>query len=61
MDDLSGGWFALVVGVQLFILVSLVLLGFRLVKVIKSQNNNMLLAPGLKDKLKQLFGRSPKS
>ena len=61
MGDLSGGWFALVVGVQLFILVSLVLLGFRLVKVIKSQNNNMLLAPDLKVKLKKMFGRSPKS
>ncbi len=61
MDDLSGGWVALVAIVQVIVFLSLVYFGFRLVKVIKSQNNNVLLAPDITAKLKKLFGRSPKS
>lgn len=60
MADLSSGWLALIVVVQVVVFIVLALLMVKLVKVIKSQNNGVLLPPDVSAKLKKLFGGKPK-
>ncbi len=57
---MSTGVFALVVFLQVVVFVMLVLVMIRLVKVIKSQNNGMVLPPDVSKKLRKMFGRPPK-
>ncbi|CAN5815142.1 hypothetical protein BH23ACT12_BH23ACT12_02880 [soil metagenome] len=61
MEGLSGGWFALIIVGQILVFVLLALLAVKLVKVIKSQNNGMILPPDLSAKLRKRFKRSGKS
>jgi hypothetical protein len=61
MGDLSPGWLVLILVVQVFVLVALTLLALKVLKVIKSQNNGMVLPPDLSAKLRNLFKRSGKS
>lgn len=56
MSDLSTGIFAFFIFMQVAIFLALVFLAFRLVKVIKSQNNGKLLSP---ETLKRLRGKGP--
>lgn len=60
MGDLSPGLLAVVVILQVIVLVMLVLVMVKLVKVIKSQNNGVVLPPDVSEKLRKLFGRKPK-
>lgn len=60
MGDLSGGWLALILAGQVLVFVLLALLAVKLVKVIKSQNNGMILPPDLSAKLRKKFKRSSK-
>lgn len=59
MGDLSP-WFILLVVIQVLVFVFLVLLMFRLVKVIKAQNNGKVLPPDLGASLRRLFSRGKK-
>lgn len=61
MGDLSPGWVALILMVQVAVFVALFLIGMKVLKVIKSQNNGMVLPPDLSAKLRNLFKRSGKS
>lgn len=58
MEGISGGWLTLILVGQVVIFVSLSLLAVKLVKVIKSQNNGMILPPDLSAKLRKRFKRS---
>lgn len=58
MEGISGGWLTLILVGQIVIFVSLALLAVKLVKVIKSQNNGMILPPDLSEKLRKRFKRS---
>lgn len=57
MEGLSAGWLTLILVGQVAIFVLLVLLTVKLVKVIKSQNNGMILPPDLSAKLRKRFKR----
>jgi hypothetical protein len=61
MGDLAPGWIALILAIQVTVFVALLLLGLKVLKVIKSQNNGMVLPPDLSAKLRNLFKRSGKS
>ncbi len=58
MEGLSAGWLTLILVGQVVIFVLLSLLAVKLVKVIKSQNNGMILPPDLSAKLRKRFKRS---
>lgn len=61
MSDLSPGWLVLILVLQVTVFIALSLLAFKVVKVIKAQNNGMVLPPDLSAKLRKLFRRSGKS
>jgi hypothetical protein len=58
VEGLSAGWLTLILVGQVVIFVLLSLLAVKLVKVIKSQNNGMILPPDLSAKLRKRFKRS---
>lgn len=55
MGDLNPGWIALIVTGQVLVFVALVLIFIRLLKVIKSQNNGVVLPPDVTQKLRKMF------
>lgn len=55
MADLAPGWIALLVAGQVFVFVALVLIFIKLLKVIKSQNNGVVLPPDVTQKLRKMF------
>jgi hypothetical protein len=61
VGDLSTGWLVLILVVQVAVFIALSLLALKVVKVIKSQNNGMVLPPDISAKLRKLFKRSGKS
>lgn len=61
MGDLSPGWLVLILVLQVIVFIALSLLALKVLKVIKSQNNGMVLPPDLSAKLRKLFKRSGKS
>ena len=60
MDNLPAGLLVLIVALQVVVFIFLVLVMIRLVKVIKSQNNGVVLPPDVSEKLRKIFGRSRK-
>jgi len=60
LDNLPAGLLVLIVALQVVVFIFLVLVMIRLVKVIKSQNNGVVLPPDVSEKLRKIFGRSRK-
>lgn len=60
MGNLNPGWIALIVAGQIFVFVALVLIFLKLLKVIKSQNNGVVLPPDVSQKLRKMFKGSKK-
>jgi hypothetical protein len=60
MADLAPGWIALLVSGQVIVFVALALIFVKLLKVIKSQNNGVVLPPDVTQKLRKMFKGSKK-
>lgn len=60
MGGIGGGWFVLLVVGQVAVFVLLALLAVKLVKVIKAQNDGVILPPDVSAKIRNLFKKGPK-